>query len=266
MNPTINRFIFTNTANVIKCCKILFSNTEVKGFIYARQYRDTRLALLTTYSEFTTALFRDSEQLFLKTINNYMAQQDQDFVIISPEKISPSIAMTCHDYRIDTMLILLIKNHTKLEYFIFFHEIGTAISPQAYLNQINFYQQFSLYFKSKAGSLMRSAKLNKQCTVLASKPVKNTSQEVGTEDIAKGLSVNFDNDPIFTEKEIECACHLLLGKTAYEISVVMNISKRTVEKHIENMKDKVGVEKKSSLIAALYSMNFPQSFLQNYIT
>lgn len=54
-----------------------------------------------------------------------------------------------------------------------------------------------------------------------------------------------------TGKQSECAFLLTLGKTAREISVLLGLSKRTVEHYIENMKNKMYCHSKSELIENL---------------
>jgi len=53
----------------------------------------------------------------------------------------------------------------------------------------------------------------------------------------------------FTQKEIECISHMLDGKSAKETAEIMGISRRTVEFHIENIKNKLGCSTKAEVIA-----------------
>jgi DNA-binding CsgD family transcriptional regulator len=52
-----------------------------------------------------------------------------------------------------------------------------------------------------------------------------------------------------TKRESECLYYLARGKTAQEIADMIFISRRTVEKHIENIKYKFNCKTKSQLIA-----------------
>jgi len=42
-----------------------------------------------------------------------------------------------------------------------------------------------------------------------------------------------------TQRECECINYLTIGKTAEEVSMILGISKRTVESHIDNIKIKL---------------------------
>lgn len=51
-----------------------------------------------------------------------------------------------------------------------------------------------------------------------------------------------------TNKEIICLKYLLLGRQAKNIGLILNCSVRTIEKHIENIKEKFNVNTKTRLI------------------
>jgi len=46
-----------------------------------------------------------------------------------------------------------------------------------------------------------------------------------------------------TKKEIECICWLIKGKSADETSKMLNVSRRTVETHLNNVKRKLNCYK-----------------------
>lgn len=62
-------------------------------------------------------------------------------------------------------------------------------------------------------------------------------------------------DSNLTKREAECFFYFLQGRTAKEIANILFISKRTVEKHIVNIKDKFNVKKKSDLIDIAVAKN-----------
>ena len=51
-----------------------------------------------------------------------------------------------------------------------------------------------------------------------------------------------------TKRQIDCLYHLVLGKTAKEIAIILSLSNRTVEHHIELIKDKYHCTSRSQLI------------------
>lgn len=55
----------------------------------------------------------------------------------------------------------------------------------------------------------------------------------------------------FTQRETEILHFVIKGQSARSIALILNISRRTVEQHIENMKNKIGVSTKAELIEKL---------------
>lgn len=56
---------------------------------------------------------------------------------------------------------------------------------------------------------------------------------------------------IFTRRQLEIISYLIRGSTAVEIGHIMQLSRRTVEHHIENIKCRLGVRTRSELFAAI---------------
>jgi DNA-binding CsgD family transcriptional regulator len=54
-----------------------------------------------------------------------------------------------------------------------------------------------------------------------------------------------------TQREFECVKLLILGKSAEEVGLIVGISKRTVEKYLENVKKKFSCTKTTQLIYEL---------------
>lgn len=90
------------------------------------------------------------------------------------------------------------------------------------------------------------------------RPNKNANQRIyNISDSLKKSSL--------TQRESECFFYLARGKTANQIAAIFSISKRTVEKHIANIKIKLDCNTKSDLIDKAIDSNFidyiPESVL-----
>lgn len=53
-------------------------------------------------------------------------------------------------------------------------------------------------------------------------------------------------------REAEVFNHLVEGKANREISVILNISQRTVQKHLERVYKKLGVESRTAAVISFY--------------
>jgi DNA-binding CsgD family transcriptional regulator len=59
---------------------------------------------------------------------------------------------------------------------------------------------------------------------------------------------------LFSRRERECLYYLSRAKTAKEISRILNVSTRTIEHYIENIKIKTGISTRTELIAYAISL------------
>lgn len=86
----------------------------------------------------------------------------------------------------------------------------------------------------------------------------NTSLCLHSETLATKALIHFPLKPIreqLTRREKDCAQYLCLGMSAREIAIRLNLSKRTVEYYITNMKDKLLVSSKSELVMKLVDLH-----------
>lgn len=82
----------------------------------------------------------------------------------------------------------------------------------------------------------------------------NTSLSIISKVSANQLLTQISANPIsekLTQREKDCARYLCLGMNAREIGMHLNLSKRTIESYLANMKDKLLVSSKSELIMKL---------------
>lgn len=59
---------------------------------------------------------------------------------------------------------------------------------------------------------------------------------------------------IFSLRELECIYHLCYGKTAKQIAKLMHLSSRTVETHLDNVRNKINCTNKLELIGQFYRL------------
>jgi DNA-binding CsgD family transcriptional regulator len=80
------------------------------------------------------------------------------------------------------------------------------------------------------------------------------------------LKQSFDKN-LLTKRESECLFYLLRGKSGREIAMLLDLSTRTIEEYLNNIKDKFKCCTKGQLIEKALSMGFyyliPESILTN---
>lgn len=122
---------------------------------------------------------------------------------------------------------------------------------------------FILYLKDHGKSILEKSEKNGIYIPIV-EPAKNIyfPDEEKLNDLEIQKKLFFNKTPIhklmlddfgvkLTQREIQCVYHLLNYKTAVEIGELMNISQRTVETYLDNVKFKLKCESRSELIQKL---------------
>jgi DNA-binding CsgD family transcriptional regulator len=86
-------------------------------------------------------------------------------------------------------------------------------------------------------------------------PRKNRASTGARSLVAYGLGSKYGS-AYFTKREAECMVLLLKGKTISSVANILNLSPRTVEYYIKNMKSKLGCRTKFELVDLVYASEF----------
>ncbi len=70
-----------------------------------------------------------------------------------------------------------------------------------------------------------------------------------------------------TQRQSECLFYLIRGKSCNEVSNILSRSRRTIEHHVDIIKDKLGCKNRSEIISKIYDLQLdttiPTSILQH---
>lgn len=164
------------------------------------------------------------------------------------------------------------RNLFNVTYPIYFCEMGTdyidilvyGSTPNNsniinfYLNNLNFLENFKYYFKEKAQKIIE--KSNKNRIILPEKMRPNLGGN-NIETLKYPFTVKRYTIPVkagevqITKREIDVIRCFTKGYTAKEAAIVLKLSSRTVECYFNNIKVKLGLAKKSSIISKLSDLN-----------
>lgn len=105
-------------------------------------------------------------------------------------------------------------------------------------------------------------------TILKLNHIDHNISEHNSQPIQYILSENFDKYNL-SNREAICLFYLIRGKTAKEISLILTLSIRTVEKHIDHIRQKLHCSSKSEIISKAISLGFiyiiPSAFLMGHV-
>lgn len=160
------------------------------------------------------------------------------------------------------------------EYYLFSTTVNDQKSIQFLANNMEIIYHFILYLKDRGGHLLKAAQKNK-LIVQNSFENKNTDlNQLGdksfVDDMSQAKQLFLKNTPIhryyfesgensgiaLTQREITCIIYLLQHRTAEETAQLMNISRRTVESYLDNMKIKLNCNNKVELCRKLKNNKF----------
>ncbi len=142
------------------------------------------------------------------------------------------------------------------EVFDFATDSNNLAANMFYLDNMDLFRRFMFYFKDKADILIKSAEKsplkftdliiqNQENKIIDGKELTNFISQT---EIKHYFVNTIHGDNYITPKEIECTKWLMHGKSAEEIATIIGISKRTVEIHFDNIRQKLGCYKTSQII------------------
>lgn len=161
----------------------------------------------------------------------------------------------------------LVKQFNQYKEFCYFaaNKQSTYIINY-YLNNMEYLEYFISYFKDKAAKIIQVAEktkvpLPKEYLALTKKIENCNDYQQLNKELLSHLShekisiFNGKEEVYFTKKQLAVINWLLHGKSTEEIGIILNLSKRTVEEHISNIKNKLNCYKNTQLIYKLGKLN-----------
>jgi len=130
-----------------------------------------------------------------------------------------------------------------------------------YLGNIEILERFKLYFKSEAKKLIEKSNQNRvwlpgamSANILAAKNIQE--REIFKKNILKQLEIKHYiipgmNNQSLTRRELDTIRQFTNGCTTKEAAKNLDLSPRTVESYLSNIKHKLGLTKKSDIIRLL---------------
>lgn len=131
--------------------------------------------------------------------------------------------------------------------------------PSTLLANLDIFKQFTYFFKEQAKDIIKEADASRFTVPVSKEPYNKPHWFFGLSDEQKKyalsqmpikryyLSGKYLNSFI-TNKELECLKELVKGKTQEEIGTALNISRRTVEYRLNNLKTKLDCKNQGELV------------------
>lgn len=115
-----------------------------------------------------------------------------------------------------------------------------------YINNLDILENFIVHFKEKSKKILNTAKNNK--IIL---PVNNANIEIIDKSILEKKNKQNNTSFNLSKRQSECLKFLLDGKSAKQTAAILNLSTRTVEFYIHNLKEKMQCRTKTELLGKI---------------
>lgn len=249
---------------VRELCSPFFKMTQANGFCYARVFDGGTMYCLNTHPDWY--LYHLSHEYPLVPSILRMNVGGRYSFILLPEAVAPYCADLLIEIRerfgLDYPYLMIESYQDYCDLYIFSTYVKNAKIINFYLNHQSEIEKFKHYFKGYGKQLLIEA-----ANHLVELPAKmhihiNTEeQKIYEKLIPKNYVIHYNKkDIVFTAKEAQCLKYLSLGYDLKGVAKMMNISSRTVEFHLNNIKAKTGVNAVSRLLVLLNSLDTQMRF------
>lgn len=228
---------------------------NLRNFGYGKITKDGRFFRIGNNTAYTEIYFREVIKDFFNT------QRD----CVQAHNFSQTPHSKMYMWNVDKQHFCKLRNEANMGNGISFYNFtadyieiwslgGTPQDtglPDFYLNNLDLLNRFYLYFRTQAQDLIdisdakKTAKLDLQRPVMDIQKFDDNRVKTFNEQISQNKYIlsSGNNDFTLTLRELECLFYKNMGLTAKEVAQKLNISYRTVETHLENIKIKSGMKK-----------------------
>jgi DNA-binding CsgD family transcriptional regulator len=257
-----SHYFLTSASDVDTILHPLKTHLGVTSLVYQRNFTNGTEIRLSNQPAWIKHFF-DQGYYRVSGFEKHPDYYQSGFLVWSSLTHHQPILNAAREFNIDHGMTLMQKTSDGVEYFF----LGTTPDKPYVINlllhNLEFLNRFTAYFKEQAATLIKKAREN--CILIPKKyeqvatselgiPYQNTLQPLNPKKILKVKKFHFDNKKTLSEREITCAKLLLQGKSARMIAEELFLSPRTVETHLQHVKEKLNRHSKSELIAELIEL------------
>lgn len=242
-----NHLFFNSIMEINELIKPIDKYFGLDSFNYHKTFNDNSQISLTNQPAWYQHYL--SQKLYLQSIFELPAvNYSRSRIIWSNIDTHNTILRDAASFGIKHGVTIVEPNHDGFEFYFLGTTIDDSSTINKYLSNFQLVDKFIQNFRIVSHKLF--AKLSKHKTI-AEDWLDNSLQFESVNHIDKYSFLAEMYHYQFTSREIECLPLLIKGFTAKQIAEKLNISYRTVEDHINNIKQKLDVRTKNELMNLL---------------
>jgi DNA-binding CsgD family transcriptional regulator len=253
---------FINPSKVLAMAELtreLQSLYGITHFTYARM-SETEVSVLSNRPETVTYYFKNELPLLpsVHPKGDYHKTLGSSFWNIINNNDS-AYSQVMRDYNekfcLGNLAGFYKSDHKFIEMFGFGSKVSSYEACNLYVNYRYELEQFSLQFLDRSAALLLDVYRNSTKLPQSMVPgfknfssLDQVSNSLTRSALIRKVDLNAFNWRIFSKRELDCIEHLCFGATAKETAISLGLSQRTVGHYLENIKSKLGCNKKSDIL------------------
>lgn len=245
---------------VVDLCHSLFANLKFNAFGYTRVNKNGSRFILETNEQWlqhysSIGFFENFDHERSLFTNMSKAESSAYHSLVLTGQPESDIHKSLYDLNLWNSMSLYVKNKDCVEAFHFSTKRNNTDIINLYVNHQDLILRFAQFFREKVGHIIG----NKYPTTQIQNPgdldvIFNNERltETDVDEFIKDTNLRKvylpTHDIYLSKREAECLHHVCNGRSIKYIANLIDISPRTVEKYLSNMRTKLGVMFKSELV------------------
>jgi DNA-binding CsgD family transcriptional regulator len=247
------------TEKIEELTKDLFSALGLTTFGYKRVFDDGRYIFTSTNPHWLSYHYKNIHDhgIFFKEAMD-KTPLNSFYKVLWPKDPKDHFLKSLNDFGMWNGLNFYKRREDSIELWTFSTEAEKHQDPADYLNTIECLERFILYFNSSFDRIIDYKNSATLATFQEWTPIKLPEKDPSQVDPIEAFIQSLKPecltiktgaiDCCFTKQESTCIHLLCQGKSAKEIGLDLNLSYRTIEFYLANIRKKSGIHKKSELI------------------
>ncbi|MCH9743519.1 MAG: LuxR C-terminal-related transcriptional regulator [Gammaproteobacteria bacterium] len=193
---------------------------------------------------------------------------------LEDDTVFKEIFADCKSFNIYNGITLAEEGTDHCTFYHFAAAADDLAAVTLFVQNIDLLKRFILYFKEQARDLIEDANKSRiiapieKSIVEPSKKTFSTFTPFSKKQFLKStplkkICIDERNNIQLNRKEAICACALVQGKNARQISEYLNLSKRTIEDMVVQLRSKFDANSKNELIEKLIKTDYAELFVKS---
>lgn len=257
-----NDIILSSCKEISNICKPLYK-FGITDFSYVKLFNDGRRIDLCNHQTWTVDYLENFFDLqYVDHVINELNLENKKIRIFDEMCGNKLFVDGLEKFNVRNAIGLFKKTPVNEDIFYFYSTHDSHYMLNCYLDNLEFLKKFTFYFREVAKKIIAlSYEANLQTpkayySLVSSKLKLREKQNSFSFElpVEKYYLDETFNGQYLSAREVECVKWCLLGKTAEETAMILDVSKRTVEAHLEKVKQKLKCNNKQQMIGKVIEL------------